>query len=175
LHLVGYTVYWNILTMHVPINVKSPNNIRVWQMGINSAFKGLNKINIHNTSCVLTCESLLLICIPPLSLCSNFLLCLKGLASFRQVYQMEIAHFRSNNQHSKKQSHNCKQSLSNFDCLYSVHFYWLKLFIHDPSKCMFDIYTFCPSHGTHYITKRDKIYKESKINYMFIYKETATT
>jgi hypothetical protein len=28
--------------MHVPINVKSPNNISKWQMGFNSAFKGLN-------------------------------------------------------------------------------------------------------------------------------------
>jgi hypothetical protein len=27
--------------MHVPINVKSPNNISKWQMGFNSAFKGL--------------------------------------------------------------------------------------------------------------------------------------
>jgi hypothetical protein len=27
--------------MHGPINVKSPNNIRKWQMGFNSAFKGL--------------------------------------------------------------------------------------------------------------------------------------
>jgi hypothetical protein len=27
--------------MHVPINVKSPNNIGKWQMGFNSAFKGL--------------------------------------------------------------------------------------------------------------------------------------
>jgi hypothetical protein len=35
-------IYWNILTMHVPINVKSPNNISNWQMGFNSAFKGLN-------------------------------------------------------------------------------------------------------------------------------------
>ena len=34
-------IYWNILTMHVPINVKSPNNISKWQMGFNSAFKGL--------------------------------------------------------------------------------------------------------------------------------------
>jgi hypothetical protein len=34
-------VYWNILTMHGPINVKSPNNISKWQMGFNSAFKGL--------------------------------------------------------------------------------------------------------------------------------------
>jgi hypothetical protein len=34
-------VYWNILTMHGPINVKSPNNTSKWQMGINSAFKGL--------------------------------------------------------------------------------------------------------------------------------------
>jgi hypothetical protein len=30
--------------MHVPINVKSPNNISKWQMGFNSAFKGLRKI-----------------------------------------------------------------------------------------------------------------------------------
>jgi hypothetical protein len=28
--------------MHVPINVKSPNNISKWQMGFNSAFKWLN-------------------------------------------------------------------------------------------------------------------------------------
>ena len=28
--------------MHVTINVKSPNNISEWQMGFNSAFKGLN-------------------------------------------------------------------------------------------------------------------------------------
>jgi len=28
--------------MHVPINVKSPNNISERQMGFNSAFKGLN-------------------------------------------------------------------------------------------------------------------------------------
>ena len=27
--------------MHVPINVKSPKNISEWQMGFNSAFKGL--------------------------------------------------------------------------------------------------------------------------------------
>jgi hypothetical protein len=27
--------------MHGPINVKSPNNTRKWQMGFNSAFKGL--------------------------------------------------------------------------------------------------------------------------------------
>jgi hypothetical protein len=27
--------------MHVPINVKSPKNISKWQMGFNSAFKGL--------------------------------------------------------------------------------------------------------------------------------------
>jgi len=34
-------IYWNILTMHGPINVKSPNNTNKWQMGFNSAFKGL--------------------------------------------------------------------------------------------------------------------------------------
>jgi hypothetical protein len=36
-------IYWNILTMHLPINVKSPNNISKWQMEFNSAFKGLNE------------------------------------------------------------------------------------------------------------------------------------
>jgi len=30
--------------MHGPINVKSPNNISKWQMGFNSAFKGLIKM-----------------------------------------------------------------------------------------------------------------------------------
>jgi hypothetical protein len=30
-----------VLTMHVPIDVKSPNNTSKWQMGFNSAFKGL--------------------------------------------------------------------------------------------------------------------------------------
>jgi hypothetical protein len=34
-------IYWNILTMHVPIKVKSVNNTSKWQMGFNSAFKGL--------------------------------------------------------------------------------------------------------------------------------------
>jgi len=29
--------------MHGPINDKSPNNISEWQMGFNSAFKGLKK------------------------------------------------------------------------------------------------------------------------------------
>jgi hypothetical protein len=28
--------------MHGPINVNSPNNTSKWQMGFNSAFKGLN-------------------------------------------------------------------------------------------------------------------------------------
>jgi hypothetical protein len=37
-------VYWNILTMHGPIKVKSSNNTSKWQMGFNSAFKGLNSI-----------------------------------------------------------------------------------------------------------------------------------
>jgi hypothetical protein len=34
--------------MHGPIDVKSPNNIREWQMGFNPAFKGLKKI-MRNT------------------------------------------------------------------------------------------------------------------------------
>jgi hypothetical protein len=29
--------------MHGPINLKSPNNIREWHMGFNSAFKGLKE------------------------------------------------------------------------------------------------------------------------------------
>jgi hypothetical protein len=32
--------------MHGPINVKSPNNISKWQMGFNSAFKGLTSLMI---------------------------------------------------------------------------------------------------------------------------------
>jgi len=34
--------------MHVPINVKSPNNISEWQMEFNSAFKGLIKHERNN-------------------------------------------------------------------------------------------------------------------------------
>jgi hypothetical protein len=41
-------IYWNILTMHGPINVKSPNNTSKWQMGFNSAFKGLSNFPILN-------------------------------------------------------------------------------------------------------------------------------
>jgi hypothetical protein len=33
----------NQLTMQVPINVKSPNNISKWQIGFKSMFKGLNE------------------------------------------------------------------------------------------------------------------------------------
>jgi hypothetical protein len=39
--LLDIHVYWNILTMHGPINVKSPNNTSKWQIGFNSAFEGL--------------------------------------------------------------------------------------------------------------------------------------
>jgi hypothetical protein len=35
--------------MQLPINVKSPNNIRKWQVGFNSAFKGLMKLKILST------------------------------------------------------------------------------------------------------------------------------
>jgi hypothetical protein len=42
--LLDIHVYWNILTMHGPINVKSPNNTSKWQMGFNSAFKGLKRL-----------------------------------------------------------------------------------------------------------------------------------
>jgi hypothetical protein len=53
-------IYWNILTMHGPINVKSPNNTSKWQMGFNSAFKGL--INL-NTNTVNTTAQLLPLCL----------------------------------------------------------------------------------------------------------------
>jgi hypothetical protein len=35
-------IYWNIFTMHGPMNVKFPNNTSKWQMEFNSEFKGLN-------------------------------------------------------------------------------------------------------------------------------------
>jgi hypothetical protein len=34
-------IYWNIFTMHGPMNVKFPNNTSKWQMGFNSVLKGL--------------------------------------------------------------------------------------------------------------------------------------
>jgi hypothetical protein len=40
-------IYWNILTMHGLMNVKSPNNTSNWQMGFNSVFKGLNTYFSH--------------------------------------------------------------------------------------------------------------------------------
>jgi hypothetical protein len=40
----GIIEYWNILPMHEPINVNSPNNTNKLQMGFNSAFKGLMDI-----------------------------------------------------------------------------------------------------------------------------------
>jgi hypothetical protein len=45
--------------MHGPINVKSPNNISKWQMGFNSAFKGLKehiRIKIYFDRCRATVE-----------------------------------------------------------------------------------------------------------------------
>jgi len=39
-----------MLTMHGPINVKTPNNISEWQMGFNSAFKGLTYIVVSRWS-----------------------------------------------------------------------------------------------------------------------------
>jgi hypothetical protein len=40
--------------MHGPINVKSPNNTRKWEMGFNSAFKGLRylKTDLQEVGCV---------------------------------------------------------------------------------------------------------------------------
>jgi hypothetical protein len=40
---VNIHVYWNILTMHGPINVKSPNNTSKCQIWFNSTFKGSRK------------------------------------------------------------------------------------------------------------------------------------
>jgi hypothetical protein len=43
--------------MHGPINVKSPNNTSKWQMGFNSAFKGLRgKMNILGGDSIGHCE-----------------------------------------------------------------------------------------------------------------------
>jgi hypothetical protein len=42
--------------MHGPINVKSPNNTSKWQMGFNSAFKGLNNQTCENAT--YRCENL---------------------------------------------------------------------------------------------------------------------
>jgi hypothetical protein len=38
--------------MHGTINVKSPNNTSKWQMGFNSAFKGLNMAGFFGTNLV---------------------------------------------------------------------------------------------------------------------------
>ena len=40
--------------MHVPINLKSPNNIREWQKKFNSAFKGLSRHQIKMVVAILT-------------------------------------------------------------------------------------------------------------------------
>ena len=39
--------------MHVPINVKYPNNISEWQMRFNSAFKGLMMFHMMCIKCVM--------------------------------------------------------------------------------------------------------------------------
>jgi hypothetical protein len=41
-------IYWNILTMYGPINFKSPNITKKWQMGFNSTFKRLNALRGQN-------------------------------------------------------------------------------------------------------------------------------
>jgi hypothetical protein len=49
-------IYWNIFTMHGPMNVKCPNNTSKWQMEFNSAFKGLMTTNstIHSTKHIIS-------------------------------------------------------------------------------------------------------------------------
>jgi hypothetical protein len=41
--------------MHLPINVKSPNNISKWQMEFNSSFKGLKVIFPHQFTSLFQC------------------------------------------------------------------------------------------------------------------------
>jgi len=63
-------IYWNILTMHGPINVKSPNNTIKWQMGFNSSFKGLRggRRTAHRSSADACSESYAVCaCMPRLS------------------------------------------------------------------------------------------------------------
>ena len=43
--------------MHVPINVKSPNNISEWQMGFNSAFKLLTIVVVEKQYYILVYNS----------------------------------------------------------------------------------------------------------------------
>jgi hypothetical protein len=38
--------------MHVPINIKSPNNITKWQTGFNSAFQVLNNKIFYKLVCI---------------------------------------------------------------------------------------------------------------------------
>jgi hypothetical protein len=44
--------------MHVLINVKSPNNISKWQIGFNSAFKGLTHGNTTTTTTTTTTSTI---------------------------------------------------------------------------------------------------------------------
>ena len=45
--------------MYGPINVKSPNNISEWQMGFNSAFKGLIPCNMFIFTLILLHQTLM--------------------------------------------------------------------------------------------------------------------
>jgi hypothetical protein len=40
--------------MHLPISVKSPNNISKWQMEFNSAFKGLTTVTLASSNSALS-------------------------------------------------------------------------------------------------------------------------
>jgi len=42
--------------MHVPIKVKSPNNTSKWQIGFNSAFKGLNSSISKHSDARIWCD-----------------------------------------------------------------------------------------------------------------------
>jgi hypothetical protein len=48
--------------MHGPMNVKSPNNTSKWQMGFNSAFKGLKHLVANTAYCMFLTLQLLSVC-----------------------------------------------------------------------------------------------------------------
>jgi hypothetical protein len=66
--LLDIHVYWNILTMHGPINVKSPNNTSKWQIGFNSAFKGLIRIHYIRKQSVIVFPTLIIVILCALAL-----------------------------------------------------------------------------------------------------------
>jgi hypothetical protein len=80
--------------MHLPINVKSPNNISKWQIGFNSAFKGLSYVfrerSLHTRQLFLAW--VVTLCSDNYPLTVFFRLCLTFLISkkiFCKIYSVE--------------------------------------------------------------------------------------